>query len=63
MDFGTMSNLYVCLGIVMTFHDNLIRADSFNRDTLTLISSFLDENQITFAVIINCGTAGNYYIN
>ena len=47
------------LAAVLTLRSNSTRADFVNENVLTLVSSFLDENGITFLVVINCGAAGN----
>lgn len=56
MNFWCMS-----LGLALVFYNALteVCADLGSRNAVSLISSFLYENKISFAVIINCGTAGN----
>jgi hypothetical protein len=46
------------LAALLSFHSNSADADSVNRNTLALISSYLDENRIAFLVFIDCGAAG-----
>jgi hypothetical protein len=50
------------LGIALTVRSTVteVCAEFVSRNTLTVISSFLYEYKLSFAVIIHCGTKGDY---
>ncbi|KDR16070.1 hypothetical protein L798_10082 [Zootermopsis nevadensis] len=58
-EIGTMNYWWVYFGFSLAFHNTLtgVYADFVSRNTLSLIRSFLYENKISFAVVINCRTA------
>jgi hypothetical protein len=50
------------LGIALALRSTVteVCAQFASRNTLTVISSFLYEYKLSFAVIIHCGTKGDY---
>jgi hypothetical protein len=54
-----MTSWCLLLALVLTLHSNSTYADFVDRNILTLISAFLDENRVNFVVFINCGAVGN----
>jgi hypothetical protein len=57
-----MDSWCILLGLAMILHSRLIQTEFVNNVTQKLISSFLYEYRISFAVFIGCGAKGTGYI-
>lgn len=54
-----MDNWCMLFGLAMILHSRLTQTEFVESVTQKLISSFMNENQINFAVFINCEAPGN----
>jgi hypothetical protein len=53
-----MYSLCILLGLAVILHGRLIQTQFLKSGNQRLISSFLNEHRISFAVFVGCGKAG-----